>query len=63
MTKHYCDICGKEITDWNNVSEYKIKKRVYSWHESWWEKLVVHNQCWSELISLINERRKINGNL
>ena len=35
MTKHYCDICGKEITDWNNVSEYKIKKRVYSWHESW----------------------------
>ena len=63
MTKHYCDICGKEITDWNNVSEYKIKKRVYSWHERWWEKLVVHNQCWSELISLIDERRKINGNL
>ena len=39
MTKEFCDICGKEITDWSKASEFKLKKRVYSFHESCWEKL------------------------
>ena len=30
MTKEFCDICGKEITNWSEVIKFKIKKRVYS---------------------------------
>lgn len=33
MTKYCCDICGKEIANWSKVSEFKVKKRVYSFHE------------------------------
>ena len=54
MTKYYCDICGKEITDWSKVSEFKVKKRVYSFHERWWERLTVHTKCWEELRNIID---------
>lgn len=57
MTKYYCDICGKEITDWSKVSEFKVKKRVYSWHERWWENLTVHTECWKGLSDIIENRR------
>ena len=53
MTKYFCDICGKEIIDWSKASEFKLKKRVYSWHESWWEKLIVHTECWMNLCDKI----------
>ena len=53
MTKEFCDICGKEITDWSKASEFKLKKRVYSWHERWWEKLIVHTECWMNLCDKI----------
>ena len=53
MTKEFCDICGKEITNWSKASEFKLKKRVYSWHERWWEKLTVHTECWIKLCDKI----------
>ena len=49
MTKEFCDICGREITNYSEVSDFKIKKRVYSWHESWWARMRVHTRCWEEL--------------
>ena len=58
MTKYYCDICDKEITDWSKVSEFKVKKRIYSFHERWWERLTVHIECWEELRTIIDEQKK-----
>ena len=61
MTKEFCDICGKEITNWSEVSKFKIKKRVYSWHESWWERMTVHTKCWTDLCEKIGKRNNNQG--
>lgn len=61
MTKDFCDICGKEITDWSKASEFKLKKRVYSWHERWWEKLTVHTECWIKLCDSIKHGQEKNN--
>lgn len=53
MTKTFCDICGKEITD--TFREFKIKKRVHSFHESWWEKMDVHTSCWANLCDILKD--------
>lgn len=53
MIKYFCDICGKEVTKWSEVSEFKIKKKEHSWHESWWEKMLVHKACWEKLCEKI----------
>ena len=58
MTKEFCDICGREITNYSEVSDFKIKKMVYSWHESWWARLRVHTRCWEELCEQIANSRK-----
>ena len=29
MTKEFCDICGREITNYSEVSDFKLKKRIY----------------------------------
>lgn len=57
MVKFYCDICGKEITDWSKVSEFKVKKRVHSFHESWWKNLTIHTDCWEDLSDIIEKQR------
>lgn len=56
MTKTYCDICGEEITDLgsDDISEFKLKKRIYSWHESWWERMIVHKTCWINLCDALS---------
>lgn len=58
MTKEFCDICGKEITNFSDdcVSEFKLKKRVYSWHESWWERMIVHTSCWVDLCDILKKK-------
>lgn len=58
MTKEFCDICGKEITDYSHASEFKIKKRVHSWHESWWQRLTVHTSCWIDLCEKIKKEKE-----
>lgn len=45
MIKVFCDICGRPIDTYKNVSEFKLKKAVHSFHESWWTRLTVHNAC------------------
>ena len=61
MTKEFCDICGKEITNWSEVSKFKIKKREYSFHESWWERMTVHTKCWADLCEKIEECTSIKN--
>ena len=39
MTREFCDICGRPIETYKNVSEFKLKKAVHSWDESWWQRL------------------------
>lgn len=55
MIKYFCDICGKEITDLDSASEFKLKKRVHSWHESWWERISVHTSCWENICEKIGK--------
>ena len=38
MVKQFCDICGEEIESSNEGSMFKLKKREYSFTESWWER-------------------------
>ena len=63
MIKEFCDICGKEITDWSKSSEFKLKKRVYSFHESWWERMTVHTKCWMDLCDEIKNRNEETNNV
>ena len=53
MTKVFCDICGRPIETYKNVSEFKLKKVVHTWDESRWIWLTVHNACWRELCKQI----------
>ena len=55
MTKEFCDICGRPIETYEKVSEFKLKKAVFSFRESWWQRLTVHNTCWGELCKRIAE--------
>ena len=57
MIKYFCDICGKEITHWSEASKFKLKKRVYSFHESFWENVTVHNNCWEKLCEQIGKEK------
>ena len=61
MVKHFCDICGQEITDLDKACHFKVKKEVYSWYESWWERMLVHVDCWRKMQSYIRESRKQNS--
>ena len=56
MTKVFCDICGKEIRDWKTASKFKIKRRFCSWHETWWEKMSVHTNCWLDLCDILKKK-------
>lgn len=53
MTREFCDICGRPIETYEKVSEFKLKKAVFSFRESWWQRLTVHNACWKELCKRI----------
>lgn len=53
MIKEFCDICGRPIETYQNVSEFKLKKAVYTWSEIGWKRLTVHNACWRELCKQI----------
>ena len=57
MTKYFCDICGKEITN-TPYSGYKLKKKEYDWHESRWLKLIVHDKCWVNMCNYIKHSQE-----
>lgn len=44
MTKKFCDICGRPIETYKNVSEFKLKKSVHS--------LLAGENCASESLRL-----------
>ena len=48
-----CDLCGKPIK--GLPSEYKIKKRKYSFYESWWDRLECHDECAMKLINALDD--------
>ena len=56
MNKTFCDICGRDIQE-SSASRYKIKKLEHSFHESWWERLDVHDKCWRDLAMIIKKQR------
>ncbi len=58
MNKKFCDICGREIEFPSEWSEYKLKKREYSFHERWWVRLDVHDKCWEMLCASIDAKRQ-----
>lgn len=58
MTKTFCDICGEEITNWSEASEFKLKKRIYSFYEYWWERTTVHTECWRKLCDELRRKNK-----
>lgn len=51
-----CDLCGKPI-ETTEYSQFKIKKRVFSFYESWWEKIEVHDKCVEALWKATQERK------
>ena len=51
-----CDLCGKPI-ETTEYSQFKIKKRVRSWHEAWWAKIEVHDKCVEALMKAVQERK------
>lgn len=56
MTKEFCDICGRPIETYKNVSEFKVKRLRWSLHGNvCWQRLTVHNACWRELCKRIAE--------
>ena len=55
MTKEFCDICGRPIDIYQNVSEFKLKKVTHLIYKSRWTRLTVHNACWRELCKRIAE--------
>lgn len=49
-----CDICKRvDSIDCINIEHYKLKKEVYNWYESSWERLDICTDCLSEI------RRKV----
>lgn len=57
MIKTYCDICGKEITSFDTLCRYKIKKIRFNLPHAQWECLTAHLDCWRTLAELVAERR------
>lgn len=56
MTKVFCDICGRPIETYKNVSEFKVKRLRWVLHGNiCWQRLTVHNACWRELCKQIAE--------
>jgi hypothetical protein len=56
MTKEFCDICGRPIETYKNVSEFKVKRLRWVLHGNiCWKRLTVHNACWRELCKQIAE--------
>ena len=51
MYKLFCDLCGKPITKDEEHSEYKIKKRWYSWWETGWAKIDAHEECVAAIVA------------
>ena len=56
MTKEFCDICGRPIETYKNISEFKVKRLRWVLHcNICWKRLTVHNACWRELCKRIAE--------
>lgn len=49
-----CDLCGKPINETGR--HFKVKERKFSWHESWWEYIDVHDDCVKELLKAIKQK-------
>ena len=45
MTKHFCDICGQEFSNYSDIKKYKLKKEELIFGESWWTSLEIHAEC------------------
>lgn len=54
-----CDLCGKPIKDGEAWSRYKMKRLHFSFHESWWERIEVHNACLEYLYRKL-ESKEVN---
>lgn len=57
MTKSFCDICGREFMG-EPHRRYKLKREWYEWHESGWEWLDIHDECWRNLCIEIRKAKE-----
>lgn len=56
MYKLICDLCGEPIESPEKHSEFKIKKRWYSWWESGWDRIDAHDECVKAVAAAARER-------
>ena len=56
MIQYLCDLCGKPIKSAGRL--FKIKELKSSWHESYWVKLLAHDECVKAVVSAYQAERK-----
>ena len=61
MNQLICDLCGKPIKSMGEYRKFKIKERKHSFHESWWVKIDVHEECVKKLYNTIKEKEDSNN--
>lgn len=56
MIQYLCDLCGKPIDSQGRL--VKIKERKTLWWESYWEELLVHDECVKAVAAAARERNE-----
>ena len=49
-----CDLCGKPIDEGRR--HFKVKERRFSWGDSWWEEIDVHDECVKKLLEGVKQK-------
>lgn len=57
MIKYYCDICGKEVFDINDLYEMRIYKKEYEYHDDVISKDIC-KECADEINDITKRRNK-----
>lgn len=54
MIVEYCDVCGKPI-EGTEYSRFKIKKEHWSFGDRWWNRLVIHDECYNKICDYLKK--------
>ena len=50
-----CDICGRTSMEVSNITQFKMKRKWHSWHESGWERIDICDDCEHEIRSRVRK--------